>query len=88
MIDRVAIVDENAAPTNNTRSSNAIPTFAEGSYWEELLPQSAPVKKPQMHFKLVYEFDLERGGFTEKMKAKTNSHEKKGHLKWAAFLDM
>eukprot|EP00957_Ditylum_brightwellii_P117705 8978594-Ditylum_brightwellii.AAC.2 len=38
-------MDENAAPTNNAASSTEIPGFPEGAYWEELLPQSAPVEE-------------------------------------------
>eukprot|EP00957_Ditylum_brightwellii_P050987 3866829-Ditylum_brightwellii.AAC.1 len=43
-------MDENAAPTNNATSSTDIPGFVEGAYWEELLPQSAPVEKPTNAF--------------------------------------
>eukprot|EP00957_Ditylum_brightwellii_P050006 3790766-Ditylum_brightwellii.AAC.1 len=50
MLDRVVIMDENTAPTNNATSSSEIPEFPEGSYWEELSPQSAPVEEPTTAF--------------------------------------
>eukprot|EP00957_Ditylum_brightwellii_P080270 6105638-Ditylum_brightwellii.AAC.1 len=45
MFDRVVIMDKSAPPTNNVTSSSEIPGFIEGEYWEELLPQSAPVEE-------------------------------------------
>eukprot|EP00957_Ditylum_brightwellii_P022183 1673781-Ditylum_brightwellii.AAC.1 len=61
MLDRVVIMDENAAPTNTATSSSEMPQFPEGAYWEELLPQIAPAEKSinvfQVHAPTVPEED-------------------------------
>eukprot|EP00957_Ditylum_brightwellii_P107411 8196069-Ditylum_brightwellii.AAC.1 len=44
------MTNENTAPNNNATSSTEIPGFAEGEYWGENLPQSAPVEEPTNSF--------------------------------------
>ena len=51
MRDGVLIVDDNAASTTNIEPSSAeLPGFSDGAYWEELIPQSAPVEEPTNPF--------------------------------------
>eukprot|EP00957_Ditylum_brightwellii_P150288 11445181-Ditylum_brightwellii.AAC.1 len=54
MLDRVLIVDDNAALTNTATSSSELPGFPDGAYWEVLLPQSAPVEEPTNAFQPVH----------------------------------
>eukprot|EP00957_Ditylum_brightwellii_P202186 15329005-Ditylum_brightwellii.AAC.1 len=50
MCNRVLIVDDNTASTTNIASSSTkLPGLPDRAYWEEIIPQSAPVEEPTNH---------------------------------------